>query len=104
MVKKISNNDFKNEVLDYKDRVFVDFYAEWCGPCKITTPLIEELSEENKNIKFVKINVDENSDLASKYSVFSIPTFFIFKNGEIVSQFVGALSKEGFIKEIEKTE
>jgi len=64
MIKTISQDDFKSEVLDYNGRVFVDFYADWCGPCKITGPIIEELSKEMKDIKFVKINVDENSDLA----------------------------------------
>jgi len=103
-VQQIPEDNFKKEVLDYKGRVFVDFYADWCGPCKITTPVIEELSNEMPNIKFIKINVDQNPNLASKYSVFSIPTFIIFKDGKVISQFVGALGKENFITEIEKTE
>ena len=94
--------DFQKEVLDHKGIVLVDFYAEWCGPCKVTEPIIEELSGTMKDVKFIKVDVDANQDIASKYSVFSIPTFFIFKNGEIQNQFVGAQSKEGFVKEINK--
>lgn len=101
-VLTITKDSFQKDVVDYKGVVFVDFYAEWCGPCKMTAPIIEELSNETKDIKFVKINVDENSELASQYSVFSIPTFFIFKDGKVVSQFVGAMGKEGFVGEIKK--
>jgi len=93
-------NGFQKEVLDQKGLVFVDFYADWCGPCKMTGPIIDELSNEIKNLKFVKINVDENPELASSYQVFSIPTFMIFKNGQVAHQFVGAMGKEGFINEI----
>jgi len=99
---QIDKNNFQKEVLDYKGVVMVDFYADWCGPCKMTGPIIDELAEEMKNIKFVKINVDGNPELASQYNVFSIPTFLIFKNGSVINQFVGALSKEAFIGEINK--
>ncbi len=99
---QISKDQFKKEVLEHKGVVFVDFYADWCGPCKMTEPIIHGISEEMKDIKFVKVNVDENPDLASEYSVFSIPTFVIFKNGKTISQFVGAMGKEGFIEEIKK--
>ncbi len=103
MVKKINVDQFKNEVLNEKDKlVFVDFYADWCGPCRLTSPIIEELANELSNVKFVKINVDENSELASQYSIFSIPTFLFFKNGEVVHQMVGANSKQRFIEEINK--
>ncbi len=101
-VSHISKDNFKQEVLDQKGLVLVDFYAEWCGPCKMTEPIIEELSTEMKDIKFVKVNVDENQELASQYSVFSIPTFLIFKDGAVASQFVGAMGKEGFLDEIHK--
>ncbi len=93
---------FQQEVLDHKGVVVVDFYAEWCGPCKVTEPIIEELSDTMKDVKFVKVDVDPNQELASKYSVFSIPTFLIFKNGEIKNQLIGAHSKEGFVEEIHK--
>lgn len=100
----INKDNFNQEILDHKGVVFVDFYAEWCGPCKTTGPIIEEIAKETPNIKFVKVNVDENTELASQYSVFSIPTFIIFKNGQPAHQFVGAMSKETFLEEIKKTE
>jgi thioredoxin 1 len=99
---KINADQFQNEVLNQKDLVFVDFYADWCGPCKMTSPIIEELANEVKEVKFVKVNVDENPDLASQHNIFSIPTFLIFKDGKIVHQFVGVRGKEGFLSEIEK--
>lgn len=100
-----SKDNFKKEALDQKGIVFVDFYAEWCGPCKATSPLIDELSEEYRGkITFIKINVDSNQEIASTYNVFSIPTFIIFKDGKLISQFVGAHGKEGFVREIKKAE
>ncbi len=97
-----TKDSFQKEVLETKGAVFVDFYADWCGPCKVTSPIINELSLEVKNMKFVKVNVDESQELASQYSVFSIPTFLIFKGGKVVNQFVGAMGKEGFLAEINK--
>jgi thioredoxin 1 len=103
MIKKIDVNLFKNEVLEEKDKlIVVDFYADWCGPCRLTSPIIDELANEFKQVKFVKINVDENPQLANQYSVFSIPTFLLFKNGEIVDQLIGAAGKERFISLINK--
>lgn len=96
-------NSFQKEVLEQKGVTLVDFYAEWCGPCKMTGPILDELSAEMKDVKIVKINVDENPDLASLYSVLSIPTFLIFKDGKVVNQFMGAMGKEGFINELNKT-
>jgi thioredoxin 1 len=98
----VTKDSFKKEVADQKGLVFVDFHATWCGPCKMTEPIIDQISEEVKDMKFVKIDVDENADIASQYSVFSIPTFIIFKDGQVVSQFVGAMGKEGFLREIQK--
>ncbi|MFH0773596.1 MAG: thioredoxin [bacterium] len=95
---------FKQDVLDKKGLVFVDFFAEWCGPCKMTGPIVDVLSEEHKNITFYKVNVDENGDLASQFSIFSIPTFVIFKDGQIIAQFSGAMGKEGFEEEIRKAQ
>jgi thioredoxin 1 len=102
-VQHITKADFQKVVLDSDTPIFVDFYAEWCGPCKMTEPIVEQLSEEMKDVKFVKIDVDNDQDLASDYSVFSIPTFMIFKNkGKVAGQFVGAMGKEGFLDEIKK--
>jgi len=98
----IDKKNFKKEILDYKGIILVDFFADWCGPCRITGPIIDKLAGEKKEVKFVKINVDKNPELASQYQVFSIPTFFIIKEGKILSQFVGAQSKETFLQEINK--
>jgi len=97
-----SKDNFETEVLKNKGFVLVDFYATWCGPCKMTGPIIEQLSEEIKTVKFVKVDVDKNQELSSQYQIFSIPTFLIFKDGQVVNQFVGAISKEGFLAEINK--
>lgn len=103
-VTAATNDTFQKEVLDNKNLVLVDFYADWCGPCKMTAPIIDQLSEEEKykdNVSFVKINVDENQELAGNYNVFSIPTFILFKQGKPVHQFVGARDKSGFEQEIQ---
>lgn len=101
-VINVALDNFQTEVLDHKGVVFVDFFAEWCGPCKMTGPIIDQLAQENKNLKFVKVDVDKNPELTSKYQVFSIPTFVLFKDGKTISQFVGAHSKEGFEQELGK--
>lgn len=101
-VAHLDKNNFESEVLKTKGVVLVDFYATWCGPCKMTGPIIDTLAEEMKNVKFVKIDVDQNQELASQYQVFSIPTFLVVKDGQVVNQFVGAQSKEAFITEINK--
>lgn len=98
----VNKDNFQTEVLDYKGKVFVDFHAEWCGPCKLTGPIIDELSNEIKDMKFIKVDVDQNPELAQSYSVFSIPNFMIFKDGQPANQFVGAMGKEGFLAEIKK--
>lgn len=98
----LEKGKFEEQVLNKKGLVLVDFYAEWCGPCKTTGPIIEELATEMKDIAFVKVDVDQDQDIASQYSVFSIPTFMIFHDGKVVSQFVGAMGKEGFLDEISK--
>ena len=100
-----NKDNFKKEVLDNKNVVLVDFYADWCGPCKATGPIIQQLAKDSayKNkVSFVKVDVDQNQELAGKYSVFSIPTFILFKGGKPVNQFVGARDKNGFQKEIGK--
>jgi len=90
-----SSEEFEQEVLGSTKPVFVDFWAGWCGPCRIIGPLVEELSQEyNDRIDFVKVNIDQNHNLAQKFNVFSIPTLFIFKDGKVLSQKVGASSKE----------
>jgi thioredoxin 1 len=101
-VAHLATDAFQQSVLSAKGPVFVDFYAEWCGPCKMTSPIIEQLATEHPEMTFYKVDVDANGDLASQYSVFSIPTFVMFRDGKIVSQFSGAVGKEGFEAEIRK--
>ncbi|MFQ5676410.1 MAG: thioredoxin [bacterium] len=92
-----STQQFEDEVLNSSKPVFVDFWAEWCGPCRAVSPVVEELSKEyGDKVNFVKINVDQNNELAQKYGIFSIPTLAIFKDGKVVSQKVGAASKDSF--------
>lgn len=91
---KIKSEDFKKEVLESEKKVLVDFYAEWCGPCKMLAPIIDEIAEENENIKVVKINVDEAQELAEKYDVMSIPTVLVIKNGQEIERNVGYVGKE----------
>ena len=97
-IKNCNENDFENEVLKSNLPVIVDFWAEWCGPCKMLTPILEELSNEMKNeIKVVKVNLDENQDLAMKYSIRSIPTLLLFKEGNLIDTKVGLLPKSEIV-------
>ena len=94
-VKEYTSDDFKSEVVESDSPVLVDFWAEWCGPCKVIAPVVEELATDYKGkIKFGKVNVDDNNMVASEYGVRSIPTLLIFKNGSVVNQIVGAVPKE----------
>ena len=98
-----SSQQFEQEVLNSVNPVFVDFWAEWCGPCRMVSPVVEELANDyDGKVKFVKVNVDEANELASKYNVFSIPTLVILNKGEIVSQQVGAASKESYKSMIDR--
>ena len=96
MVKEITSaKEFEQEVLDSANPVFVDFWAEWCGPCRAVSPAVEELSKDyDGRVDFVKVNVDQNNELAQKYNVFSIPTLAIFSNGQVIAQKSGASPKE----------
>ena len=89
-VLTITNENFETEVLKSDKPVLIDFWATWCGPCRMMSPVVDQLAEETDAIKVGKINVDEQPELAQKYSVMSIPTVIIFKNGDIADKTVGA--------------
>ena len=94
-VSKVSDSDFETEVLKSAEPVVVDFWAEWCGPCKMIAPALEELAGSlGGKVKIVKLNVDENPVTAQKYGIMSIPTLMLFKNGELASRQVGAAPKQ----------
>ena len=90
---EINQDSFNEEVLNYKGKVLVDFNAEWCGPCKMLRPALKKLSEENKNIKVVSVNVDNNPELARKFNVFSIPCLVVLKDGKELERTVGLISR-----------
>ena len=90
---KVNSQNFEEEVIKSEKPVLIDFYADWCGPCKMLSPIIDEIAEENSEIKVVKVNVDDSQDLAMKYQVMSIPTLVVIKNGEEVNRSVGLIDK-----------
>ena len=103
MVHKFTESNFDAEVLQSDLPVFVDFYADWCGPCKMMSPVIDKLAEEFAGrIKVGKVNVDEIGDLAVKYGIMSIPNMVFFKNGEVVDRIVGAIPKPQMQARFEK--
>ena len=102
--KAVSDQTFASDVLEASGPVVVDFLAEWCGPCKMIAPALEEISEEmNGKVTVAKINIDENPGIPAKYGVRSIPTLMIFKDGEVASMKVGALPKGRLSEWIEST-
>ncbi len=103
MALTLTNENFKEEILDYNGIAMVDFWAPWCGPCRMIAPIIEEIAEEYQGkAKVGKLNTDENLMLSSKYDIMSIPSMLIFKNGEVVDQIVGAIPKQKITARLDK--
>ena len=101
---ELTDQNFEEEVLKSEQPVLVDFWAEWCGPCKVMLPIMEELMKDNegKPVKIAKMNIDENQAMTQKFGVMSIPTFLMFKGGEIVNQSIGAQTKDDLQKVIDE--
>ena len=92
-VLNVTKDNFEQEVLACDKTVLVDFYADWCGPCRMVSPIVDEIAEEHAEYKIVKVNVDNEPELAQKYGVMSIPTLIVFKNGKLAEQSTGAKPK-----------
>ncbi|MBQ9658350.1 MAG: thioredoxin [Clostridia bacterium] len=100
-VIKINEENFENEVLKSEKKVIVDFYADWCGPCQIMSPIIDEIAEElGENVKVCKVNSDENMNLLEQFGIMSIPTIIVFINGEVAKTFVGVAEKQKILESI----
>ena len=97
-VVKVTKDNFDTQVLQAAKPTLVDFYADWCGPCKMVGPLVEQLSDEHAEYVFCKVNVDESPDLAGKYNVMSIPTLMVFKDGKLAQQAIGARGKDAILE------
>lgn len=98
MTVNVTAENFDEEVLNYKSKVLVDFWAEWCGPCMMLGPIIEEVSEEVDDVKFCKVNCDEARDVALQFGIMTIPNLIVFENGEQVNQSIGYIEKEDVLE------
>ena len=98
---QVNDNDFQAEVLESGQPVLVDFWAPWCGPCRVVHPILEEISGERDDVRIVSVNIDENQETASRYQVMSIPTMIVFKGGQPAKRIVGAMPKKKLEAELE---
>lgn len=98
----LTADNFDQKVMQSDKPVLVDFWAPWCGPCKVMSPVIDELAGEMDSVSFAKVNVDDNPALAQQFNVLSIPTFIVYKGGQMVEQFSGSMSKEAMAEKLQK--
>jgi thioredoxin 1 len=92
----VTSENFESDVLKSSKPVLVDFWAEWCGPCRMVAPTLDEIADENEKIRIAKVNVDDQQDLAYRFQVSSIPTFILFKDGQVADRMMGAMPKSSF--------
>jgi len=101
MTRAVTDKTFKTEVLDNSKPVIVDYWAEWCGPCRMVAPVLEEIGKEyGDKLDVVKLNIDENPEVAQRYQIMAIPTMNVFKDGQVVKQIVGAKPKSALLREL----
>jgi thioredoxin 1 len=100
-IKHVTDGDFQAEVLESDQPVLVDFWAPWCGPCRVVAPVLEEIADERENLRIVKVNIDENQQTAANYQILAIPTMVLFRNGQEAKRIQGAMPKRRLEAELE---
>ena len=100
-IKHVTDGDFQAEVLENEHPVLVDFWAPWCGPCRVVAPVLEEIADERDNLRIVKVNIDENQQTAMNYQILAIPTMVLFRDGQEAKRIQGAMPKKRLEAEIE---
>jgi thioredoxin 1 len=100
-IKHVTDGDFQAEVLENEHPVLVDFWAAWCGPCRVVAPVLEEIADERDDLRIVKLNIDENQQTAMNYQILAIPTMVLFRNGQEARRIQGAMPKKRLMAELE---
>ena len=100
-ITAVTDNNFQAEVIESDTPVLVDFWAPWCGPCRVVAPVLEEIASERDDVRIVKLNVDENQQTAAQYEVLSIPTMILFRNGQVATKVIGAMPRKRLEAQLE---